>query len=597
MTGPGPPATWGFLLRASLAAARVLRAHYTAGVSTFLPRSASATQRLLVEQLRAGPAARLILIGLEGGDTSTRAQLSRELARRLKADRAFATVGNGASGGLTRGGEFLSEHGYLPSAAITPQRFPAPGLHAALADALDELALPEGALVKGLFARDPTLETLAILESLAPARMPPTREGVWSSPDGSRALLIVQTRAPGSDTDAQQAACRVIRAAFAAGLMTLPAAARASSRLLLAGPPVFAVNARALIKSEVMRLSGLSALAVAALLLFVYRSASALLLTLVPVASGALAGIAAVALGFDGVHGLTLGFGVTLIGEAVDYSIYLFIQRGADFRQAVWPTIRLGMLTSICGFAALLPSAFPGLAQLGLYSVTGLVAAALGTRFVLPGWLPHGFAIPDLRPAGVRLARVLPPLRRWRALLGLVPLLAGAVLYLPRGALFSRELSSLSPIPPAAQALDEQLRAALGAPDVGYLIVVSAPNRESALSAAQQLAPRLGVLADEGVIGGFDSPARYLPPGSVQRSRQAGLPAPGERAARPGGAAAGLPGGPVRLQPFLLGVGRGRPAAPLPREDREGTSSAAGGDAPPISSSGGFAALLPLSAP
>jgi len=40
------------------------------------------------------------------------------------------------------------------------------------------------------------------------------------------------------------------------------------------------------------------------LLLCVYRSLPALLLTLVPVACGALAGVAAVALGFDAVHGI-----------------------------------------------------------------------------------------------------------------------------------------------------------------------------------------------------------------------------------------------------------------------------------------------------
>lgn len=592
-----PAATWAFLLLAGLAALIALRAHYTADLSAFLPRNPSDSQRLLVEQLRAGPAARLILIGIEGADAATRAQLSRELAGRLKSDPAFAAVNNGDAAGLARDREFLFEHRYLLSAAVTPQRFTVAGLHAALADALDELALPEGALVKGLLPRDPTLETLGILESLAPARMPPTREGVWSSPDGSRALLIAETRAPGSDTDGQQAACRTIRASFAAAVSTLPGAARAGSGLLLSGPPVFAVNARALIKREVMRLSGVSAVLIAALLLFVYRSLPALLLTLMPVASGALAGVAAVALGFDGVHGLTLGFGVTLIGEAVDYSIYLFIQSGVDFRHAVWPTIRLGMLTSVCGFAALLPSAFPGLAQLGLYSVTGLVAAALVTRFVLPDWLPRGFAIRDLRPAGERLARALPRLGRGRAALALVPLLAGLALYLHRGALLSGELSSLSPIPAADQSLDEELRGGLGAPDVGYVIVVSAPDREAALGAAEQLDPRLRALADEGVIGGFDSAARYLPPDSVQRSRQASLPAPAELRARLAAAVAGLPVSAARFEPFLPDVERARSAPTLTRADLEGTAFAAAVDALLIRGSGGFAALLPLSAP
>jgi predicted exporter len=36
-------------------------------------------------------------------------------------------------------------------------------------------------------------------------------------------------------------------------------------------------------------------------------------------------GVAAVALGFGAVHGITLGFGITLIGESVDYSIYFFV--------------------------------------------------------------------------------------------------------------------------------------------------------------------------------------------------------------------------------------------------------------------------------
>ena len=62
------------------------------------------------------------------------------------------------------------------------------------------------------------------------------------------------------------------------------------------------------------------------LLLLVYRSLTALLLGFLPVVCGALAGLTAVALTFNVVYGITLGFGITLIGEAVDYSVYLFVQ-------------------------------------------------------------------------------------------------------------------------------------------------------------------------------------------------------------------------------------------------------------------------------
>src|SRR5262249_51733608 len=158
---------------------------------------------------------------------------------------------------------------------------------------------------------------------------------------------------------------------------------------------------------------------------------------------------------------------ITLIGEAVDYSIYLFVQgRGTlqrDWRQSVWPTVRLGALTSIVGFAALVPSSFPGLAQLCLYSVAGLAGAALIPRSVLPAWSPARLPEAQLARLGMRLQLALAQLRRWRAILLLLPLLSAVVLYLHRGALMSGELAALSPLPAAQQQLDEQLRADLGA--------------------------------------------------------------------------------------------------------------------------------------
>jgi len=121
-------------------------------------------------------------------------------------------------------------------------------------------------------------------------------------------------------------------------------------------------------------------------------------------------------MGFGAIHGVTLGFGITLIGESVDYSIYFFIQSrqaradgaaGGSWQQRWWPTIRLGMLTSVCGFASLLPSGFPGLKQLGLYSISGLIAAAFVTRFILPALLPLNLTVRDVTPLGRRVARLL----------------------------------------------------------------------------------------------------------------------------------------------------------------------------------------------
>jgi predicted exporter len=596
MTRAGATATLVWALTALVAAIIAIRASYTTDLSAFLPRRASATQTLLVQQLREGPAAHLIIAAIAGADAETRAAVSRQMALRLSADPAFLAVNNGNEVQLERDREFLFQHRYLLSPRVSPELFTPGGLHAAIGAALDVLASSAGSLVKPLFLHDPTLETLAIIESLDASHAPHTAAGVWSSPDGTRALILAHTRASGADIDAQQAACAALESSFAAAIAALPTARRAALTFSMSGPPVLAVASRATIKSQVWRLSGLSAACIALLLLAVYRSLPVLLLTLVPVASGALAGVAAVALGFSAVHGITLGFGVTLIGESVDYAIYLFIQRSGDFRRSVWPTIRLGVLASICGFAALLPSAFPGLSQLGLYSIAGLTAAALVTRFVLPEWLPREVRIRDLTAAGNYLERLRARLRAARSVLLAVAFAAVTILYLHRATLWSRELNALSPIRAADMQLDEQLRAAAGAPDAGYIVAVAATDRDATLAAADAVGARLTPLVDQGVIGGFDSPTRFLPSVAVQEARRRSLPPAEVLRARLDEGLQGLPLTTARLAPFVDDVEHARGAPLLRRTDLAVSSLGLVVDSLLVQGPAGWSALLPVSA-
>ena len=585
-----------WIVCAAIAAGIVVRARYSTDLSAFLPRRATPMQQLLVEQLHEGPAAHLIIAAISGADAETRGEVSRQMAQRLRANPAFLAIDNGDETQLQRDRQFLFEHRYLLSARVSPEHFTTAGLHEAIAEGLEALASPAGPLVKPLFLRDPTLELLAILESLDASHAPHTAGGVWSSPDGTRALILAHTRASGADLDGQQAALASFRGSFDVARATLAPAQRAGLTLNVSGPPVFAVVSRATIKSQVWRLSSISALGIAALLLLVYRSVPLLALTLVPVASGALAGVAAVALGFPAVHGLTLGFGVTLIGESVDYAIYLFIQRAADFPRAVWPTIRLGVLTSICGFAVLLPSAITGLAQLGLYSIAGLIAAALVTRFVLPPWLPRMSQARDLTALGESLERLAARLRESRWALLAVALLAVLVLYVHRGRIFSHELAALSPISAADMQLDERLRADAGAPDVRYVVVASADDRESALAAADTLSAALTRLTDSGVIGGFASPGQFLPSRAMQEARRGSLPDAGALRNRLAAALAGLPLTAARLEPFVQEVEQARSSPLLGEADLGGTSLSRVVDALLLRTPSGWSALLPLSA-
>jgi predicted exporter len=583
----------------------VAHAHYITDLSAFLPAKPTHLQKLMMDQLRDGPASRLILIALEGGDANTRARVSLGMAQRLRNDAAFSRVENGEALTASRDRDFLFTHRYFLSGAVDAQRFSAAGLKGAIEETIEGLASPAGLLLKSLLPHDPTGEMLQIVEQLSRTRGPRTQDGVWVSADGARTLLAAQTAAPGSDTDAQERDLEAIRRAFG----TSVAETRASSvHLKMSGPAVFAVAARAKIKRAAMRLSVVSSILVVAVLLAVYRSPLALGLGLLPVATGALAGVAAVALGFGAVHGLTLGFGITLIGESVDYSIYFFIQSlhrgmagppGDAWRRRLWPTVRLGMLTSVCGFASLLPSGFPGLAQLGLYSITGLIAAAAVTRFVLPELLPLGFRIRDVSPFGLRIGQVRDSMLRYggsgigyaACALAVVALL---LLYRHHDTLWNRDLSRLSPVSPQDLRYDATLRADLGAANVLDVVVVEGAGLEEVLRGAERAQAALEPLVEAKIIGDVDSPANYLPSLATQQARRSALPDAQALHDNLKRAVADLGLDVEKLEPFALDIAAARHAALLTPDDLRGTSLAAGFGALILNQSDHWSALLPL---
>lgn len=588
-----------WLLGLALCIIVISRTSFTADLSAFLPASPTKEQQVLLDQLQSGVVSRLTLIGIEGGNASSRAAVSRGMAQRLRSDTAFVIVNNGESVHHQKDRVFLFDNRYLLSPAVTPQRFTADGLHEAIGDSIDMIASPAGMLVKSLLPRDPTGEMLQLFERMNGGSRPRLIDGVWASRDGARAILLAQTRAAGSDTDGQQQAMRQVQAAFDAACRQQEQKA-CSMQLLMTGPGVFSVRARATIEHEATRLSVIGLLLIVGLLLVVYRSLTALALGLLPVLSGALVGVAAVSLGCGLVHGITLGFGTTLIGEAVDYSIYLFVQSRqagsagtGDWVAEFWPTIRLGVLTSITGFASLLLSGFPGLAQLGLYSIAGLVAAAAVTRYVLPQLLPANFRIRDVTWLGERLHGLLRHAAPLRLPLLVVALAACVAVWWQRDALWNTELSSLSPVPLAEQMADTRLRADMGAPDVRYMIVVSAPDRELVLAAAEQVGHRLDALVAQGVLVAYENPARYLPSIATQRARQASLPAAG-LAQRLNQAVANLPVRAGVFTPFLVDVAAARSRAPLTRADLDGTSLALAVDSLLFERQGKWMAMLPL---
>ncbi len=581
---------WALVLAAAVG--QILRTTFSADLSAFLPANPDAQQRVLMEQLQSGLPARTLLVAIEGGDAKARADASRALAQALRESRLFEQVHNGQTDSWASAGQYLVQHRYALSPTVDAQRFTAAGLRDGINDTLSLLGTPAGNAIKPLLDRDPTGETTRIAETLLPSSAPRSEEGVWVSRQGGRALLVLVSQAPGADLDAQQVCIAQVRASFAS--LGMP-----GLTLRMSGAPLFGVASRAQIQQEVHWLAIAGTVLMSALLLLAFASLPALLVALLPVATGVLVGIAAVSAVFGGVHGITLAFGTTLIGEAVDYAIYYLIQARAQGAQqwlrSGWPTVRLGLLTSLCGFAALVFSGFPGLAQLGVFTVAGLLGAALFTRYVMPELLPHGAKGAGLRQQLGRFAAwgvaALPRLRWPLLALGL----ASAVLLLQRTELWTAQLSSLSPISAQALALDGSLRADISAGDARTLVVVQGADLQATLANAEAAGAKLDALQNGNLIGGYDSVARWLPSSAVQRGRLASLPDENTLRAALQEATRDGPLPATRLQPFIADVQAARQSQPV-----DLASLRAAGLAPLIDAlllqrkDGSWVALLPL---
>jgi len=510
---------------AAIAAAFFVSLHLgrvSTDLTRLLPRGDAPEEQLLLGQLREGPATRLILVAVGGGDTQELAEISRRLQAALAANPAFSLVENGS---LRLGDprlEALFPLRYLlgPDAACREDLRGA-RLRDALQARLRELSGPLPPPDKNRLAADPTACFRALLQAWRPATEPRRMRGVWFTRDGTSALLVAQTRAPASDLEGQQQAVDAIRSAFAR------AAPDSRASLRLTGPGYFAVGSRDAIRADTTKLSLLGSLLVLLILGAAFRSPWLILLGALPLASGILAGVLAVQGLFGYIHGIGLAMGLTLLGVALDYPLHVISHARFGPHRAlggIWRTLFLGVLTTALAYLALTLTDFEGLAQLGMLATTGVLIAALTSRYLLPPMIDAvprrkgerglGLGLSIKRQAPGRLGLIL------GGLASVILLVALTIHGLP----WETDLRRLSTVPEADIALDQRLREEFGAPDVNRLFYQWADNPEQALRRQERALPALEALVAEGRIQGFEAAARYLPSTEAQGRRQAQFP-------------------------------------------------------------------------
>lgn len=548
-----------FALAALLLAIALGHGRLSTDIADFLPQGQTEAARFMLEQVRSGPAATLVVLAIEGLPPPELAAISRAFAARLDAAGVFRLVANGA--GLANGPEqaFLFRNRYALSPAVRAEVFSEAALRADFARLLAALATSAAPLVSVYGLADPTAAFPPLLRLWAGPGNLRAVDGVWFARDRDRALLLVRTRASGVDLAGQRQAEAAIRAAFGAS-------AKPGAHLLMSGPAVFALAAERTIRGDAETVSVLSALLVLALLAWRFQSPLALAAVLIPVLLGSAAAVVAVQAAFGQVHALTLGFGITMLGVGLDYPVLWIGHRRpgeaiAATAARIGRTLALSVTAAALGLAGMLFSAFPGLAELGLFALVGLVVAALATRLVLAPLVVAAAIAPASRGAPAWLLR-LEGLRRFRAWAAL-PIALAALVVIFHPPRLERDLARLSPVPQAALDLDAALRGEAGAPEVARLAFIEAETEEAVLVREEALLPALDALIDQGAIGGVEIAARYLPSVATQARRRAALPPAEALAARIARAQAGMPFRADAFDRFRADIANARAAPPL----------------------------------
>jgi predicted exporter len=277
--------------------------------------------------------------------------------------------------------------------------------------------------------------------------------------------------------------------------------------------------------SEASILAAAGLIGTVLLIAFVFRSLGPLLTNVLAVLVGMLVGIAADLLIFGEIHVAALLFGSSLIGVAVDYglqystSILGGLATPTERLARIGPGISLGLLTSLVGYGMLALAPFPGLRQIAVFSVIGLLAAFATVVLWFPQLdraLPprHGHVM--LRTASATFPVWYHPSwrsRRWWILALTAAMAVAGVLRLD----FEDDVRRLQPRSEELIRDQEAIVALTGAlPSVQYVLVDGADD-EAVLQRQEALAPIFDKLKASGALVGVQMPAAYVPSKSRQQ--------------------------------------------------------------------------------
>jgi len=393
---------------------------------------------------------------------------------------------------------------------------------------------------------DPTFQWGIYQNQLKPSSQLAKENGVWVNVENNRALLLIN-----SQKDPQALADIYDNLISVLG----------KDHFQLSGSDWVALQAEQQIKQAVNWITSLAVVMVFLALFVAFRSTQLIFYSSLPLVVAFLVGVLSTISFFGHMQMITLALGAILLGVAIDYPIHTisaYQSRKISVVLRLWPTIRLGALTSAFGFLMLWWTDIEGLQQIAIFASSGLLTALLVTYALRP-YLAEFYKFDEVKgpndsiklkkPANEAISST--PNFIYYVLPGLV--IITAVLYF-KPIQWQDDIASLSPVSKELISTDKQLRTQFNYHEVGKKLLLPAANIESLLQKEESLLAELNALKNSGAVTRFQMLSQILPSQVEQAYRQQILPELNPLRTELGQAVEGTGFKSKHFQPFVTSV-------------------------------------------
>lgn len=270
------------------------------------------------------------------------------------------------------------------------------------------------------------------------------------------------------------------------------------AKILTRGAVFYSDHASQQAQSDMRHLGLATVVGIILLIIWVFRSLRPLVLCLLSIMIGALAGVVTVLSWWHEIHIMTLVMSMSIIGISADYTLYYLCERRVfgdtstpwQSLSKVGKTLLLALATTVIAYATMLLAPFPGIQQMAAFSIAGLSASCL-TVFCWHPWLCRGLPVSAL-PLNSLFFRWIVAWRhnRWIniGLPAALALLSGVGLLQLRS---NDDISQLQDLPKALLAQERLITEMTQQPADQQWFLVSGPNAQATLTRLEALTPHL----------------------------------------------------------------------------------------------------------